>query len=193
MIAGPDPTILTASQFLEQRNDMPECGQWSELHHGRPFHFQPPDVDHGNAILNLSKHLAGYFQSQPQGYACFDLGLLVKESPDTILFPAIAIYMEGQRFAEADLAVSTTVPSLVVEMASTSDRKQYMASRVEQYLDWGISGVWQIDTHKEIMTVVSGNYPQRFYEKTETVESIPELPSLSFSLAGLFAIPDWYR
>ncbi len=193
MIAGPDPHLMTIEQFLEQRPDMPECGQWTELHAGRPVHLQPPDVDHGNVILNLSKELASYFQSQRRGYACFDLGLWLSESPDTVLFPAISIYVEGPRSAESDLSVTRAIPALVVELASTSDRRQLQTHRLSQYLRWGVSSVWQIDPQDETLTIISAKHPQRSLANTSQAEELPELPGFSFAVKDLFAIPDWFK
>ncbi len=58
---------MTAQQFLEQRSEMPEAGQWAELHAGVPVFLELPDVDHGTAVLNFSKALAGTFSSRRSG------------------------------------------------------------------------------------------------------------------------------
>lgn len=106
---------LTAEQFIEQRFDMPDSGQWAELVEGVPVFLEPPDLDHGNAILNLSKAVAAYVQQGVPGYACFDLGLLMGRAPDTIRFPAMCWFATGERFEESDKDITETVPTLVVD------------------------------------------------------------------------------
>ena len=63
--ATPMIRTLTAEQFIDQRFDMPDSGQWAELIEGVPVFLEPPDLDHGNTILNLSKAVAAYNSSEP--------------------------------------------------------------------------------------------------------------------------------
>jgi Uma2 family endonuclease len=148
----------SAEEFLDCRFDFPESGQWSELSAGRLVHLQPPDLDHGNALLNLSKALADYVQSA-QGYACFDLGLLLHRDPDTVWFPAVSYFIEGTRFAESDRDLTDTVPELVIELASTHDRRELMRDRTRRYLHWGVQSVWVIDPSVQTLCVIDTHRP----------------------------------
>jgi hypothetical protein len=60
---------LTVDQFLDARYDLPDSGQWAELDAGRVTLFQPPDLDHGNTILNLSKAIAAWAAAAEGAYA----------------------------------------------------------------------------------------------------------------------------
>ncbi|MGE4001440.1 MAG: Uma2 family endonuclease, partial [Planctomycetaceae bacterium] len=128
---------MTAGEFLECRYELPEAGQWSELEAGELVHLQPPDLDHGTVILNLSKAFAEHAQGTRQGYACFDLGLQLTSAPDTVRFPAACYFDAGPRFAESDRQITSTVPALVVELASTADRLRLQPERSHAFLDWG--------------------------------------------------------
>jgi Uma2 family endonuclease len=184
---------LTAEQFLERRIELPDAGQWAELAEGVPVFLQPPDLDYGNTVLNLSKALADYVQESQRGYACFDLGLLLARHPDTVRFPAVCYFLEGGRFAEADKQVTTTVPVLVVEVASTADRRLQAAERTRQYLEWGVRLVWVIDSQAHCVDVArpAGDVQRLFAGETLTGE--PCLEGFRLPVAELFLEPHWWN
>src|SRR5690242_16829515 len=108
---------LDAEQFAEQKYDLPEGGRWTELVSGKVVVLSPPDDAHGNIVRNLSKSLADYAHQSQLGYACFELGLIVSRCPDTVRCPAACYFTSGERFAEADKAVTDACPAVVVEIA----------------------------------------------------------------------------
>src|SRR5205823_1538569 len=134
--------LFTAEQFVAGRADLPDGGRWTELVSGRPIILSPPPLEHGTVVLNLSKALADYSQKEQGGYACFDLGLIVARDPDSTRFPAISFFTAGPMFAEADGGVTETRPALVVEIASTNDRRRGLDERISGWLDWGVKLVW---------------------------------------------------
>lgn len=185
-----DP-LITADEFLENRFDLPESGQWSELVEGRLVHRQPPDLNHGNAVLNLSKALAE-FTVDAEGYPCFDLGLLIQQHPDTVWFPAVTYFVGGRRFAEMDRTVTTTVPQVVMELASTSDRRTAMPARVTRYLEWSVDTVWIIDPAEQSVEIVSAGESNAFGAADE-VRGTGVLSGLTLSVDQLFAEPSWWK
>ena len=183
---------MTVDQFLDQRGEMPEGGQWAELHAGVPVFLQPPDVDHGTVVLNLSKALAAHFQQTETGYACFDLGLHVDRQPDTVYFPAVSVFLTGPRFWESDNAVTVTVPALVIDVLSTLDRKQGLDQRLAEMLVWGVPTIWTVDlqTKSVYNWGASGN---RQFGPAEDLENSAILPGFRMRVNDLFAVPDWAR
>lgn len=189
MLDGP---LLTAEQFIENRFDLPEAGQWAELESGRVTILQPPDLDHGNTILNLSKIFAGFIQKTGLGYACFDLGMLMETAPDTVRFPAACYFLTGNRFEETDKAYTAKVPELVIELASTADRRAIITNRVEDYLAWGVSSVWAIDPQLREVAVVTRNAPAVTFSQDDALEQQSLLPELKCPIEKLFAEPGWW-
>ena len=185
--------IWSVEDFLERRFDLPESGQWSELSEGRVVHLQPPDLDHGNALLNLSKLLAEYVQSA-QGYACFDLGLLLQRNPDTVWFPAVCYFIEGVRFEQSDRLFTDTVPDVVVELASTPDRRQSKAGRVRRYLQWGAQAVWVVDPSARTLEVsmTDGADSPTVLEADEKLDGDSILSGFRATVGDLFAEPLWW-
>lgn len=183
---------LTADQFLDSRFELPDAGQWSELVAGEPVQFEAPDLDHGNAVLNLSKRLAAYVQNANQGYACFELGLLTSRDPDTVRFPAVSYFLSGERFAEADKLYTDTVPDLIIELSSTPDRRTQMSGRVQHWLDWGVRQVWVINPGERAVGVHAPQAEPRHFDETAAVAADPVLPDFSVRVSELFVVPDWW-
>lgn len=183
---------MTVEQFLDQRSEMPDGGQWAELHAGVPVFLEPPSVDHGTVVLNLSKALATYFHQVEAGYACFDLGLHVARQPDTVYFPGVSVFLTGPRFAESDQAVTRTVPALVIEILSTPDRRQGLELRLAQLLHWGVGEIWMID--QKAMTVeLCDRQGPRVWGSGEVIENLRSLPGFRLPVAEIFAVPDWAK
>ena len=189
----PDNSPWTLNDFLNRRFELPEGGQWSELIDGEVIHFQPPDVDHGTVVLNLSKAISQFVHETEIGYACFDLGLHLRSAPDTVRFPAISYFIEGPRFAEADKEVTEAVPAVVVELASTSDRVAQCKFRTAAYLRWGVSAVWTIQPSDRTVTISRLNEPERRLTCADCLEGTPQLPQFRLPVSDLFVEPEWWR
>jgi Uma2 family endonuclease len=183
---------MTVEQFLDQRGEMPEGGQWAELHAGVPVFLEPPDVDHGTVVLNLSKALATYFHQVNAGYACFDIGLHVDRQPDTVYFPAVSLFLTGPRFAEYDNAITVTVPALVIELLSTPDRKHGIEERFARLLHSGVPAIWAIDQKSQTVQCIC-RHEQRVLGTREILENIPSLPGFQLPILELFTVPDWAK
>ncbi|HUG94500.1 MAG TPA: Uma2 family endonuclease [Planctomycetaceae bacterium] len=191
-------SVYTAERFAAERFDLPEAGRWFELVAGDLVQFQPPDVAHGNTVLNFSKALGTHFQQashEDVGYACFELGLLVARDPDTIRIPPVSYFLaqDRDRFARTDEAYTTTPPSLVVEIASTNDRRRNIGPRVTEYLDWGVEHVWVADPPARRMHVYHRGGPSRQLAEHETLVGHPVLPGFRLKVAEVFAEPAWWR
>lgn len=182
----------TAEQFLEARYELPDAGRWMELDHGKIINLDPPDVEHGTIILNLSKVLSVYFHQVNQGYACFELGLLVKQNPDTVRIPPVCIFKGGDRFEETDKAISERKPDAIIEIASTNPRRQLMNEHVSEFVHWGVDLIWVIDPQpQEVLEYL----PASGSEVIETKGKITGgnvLPGFSMKVEDLFAEPVWW-
>lgn len=184
--------VMTARQFIENRSELPDAGQWAELIRGVPISLSPPDAEHGTVVLNLSKALSEYVHRTLHGYACFDLGLQVERQPDTIFFPAVSYFIEGQRFSEADKDVTDTIPALVIELLTTSERRRNINERVGAYLRHGIKHLWLIDPdQRSAHAVRAGSTTPRRYDEEDVLPGDPVLPEFKVPVAALFKVPDW--
>ena len=78
------PALLTAEDFADRKYELPDGGRWTELVEGQVTAYSPVDDVHGNVVRNLSGALATHAQQTQQGYAGFELGLIVSRDPDTV-------------------------------------------------------------------------------------------------------------
>ncbi|MEZ5940140.1 MAG: Uma2 family endonuclease [Planctomycetaceae bacterium] len=184
---------LTAEQFLQKRADLPDAGQWSELIRGVAVSLQPPDLEHGTAVLNLSKLFSEYLHAghSDEGYPCFDLGLIVERRPDTMIFPAVSYFVGGLRFAELDNEATETTPKLVVELLSSQDRRLGIQDKTSAYLEMGVERVWHIDPIQQVVIVNQYLEPPRRYTEFETLTDPAILPEFAVPVYQLFVEPKW--
>ena len=193
---------ITAEHFADTKFDHPEGGRWSELICGEVIVLEPPPAEHGVAVLNISKALARYLDLNPEGYACFELGLIVARSPDSVYCPAISYFVGGNRFAEMDNIVSESCPTLVVDVASTRDRSRFMRQRVEHYFRLGTSVVWVADPQQKRVSVYQPGQPPLVLgagdvirsgdEWWSTREAGPFLEEFELAVEQIFLDPVWY-
>jgi Uma2 family endonuclease len=187
---------LTAEEFAARRYDLADAGRWMELVEGSVVSLGEPDLPHGTAVLNLSKalaaHLAEHAEGRP-GYACFDLGVVTVRGPDTVRFPAVSYFAGGTLFAESEKTITETAPALVVEVASTSPRREKLAARVSEYHTAGVRVVWVIDTlEKRVHVAQKGVLSKRLAEH-ETLLGRPVLAGFRLRVGDLFAEPAWWK
>lgn len=190
-----DEALLTAEDFAQIKYDLPEGGRWTELFAGRVVTLQPPDDMHGNIVLNLSKAMAATYQSdtQPSGLACFDVSILVRRNPDSLLSPAMSYFSNDMGFAPIDEVYSERVPRLVCEIASTNDRRKNMADRVLTYLDRGVEVVWVVDPLEKCCHVYEINQPPRQLNENQSLVGGNVVTDFRLPVEHLFHEPTWWK
>lgn len=193
--ADPKFPFMTAEEFAAKRLDFPEGGRWFELHAGQPTLLQAPDDAHGNVVLNLSRQLATWFQSQQPGsatYAGYDLGLHVSKEPDTVYFAAICCFNSGPLFSQNDLLIADQVPHLVVDIASSNDRRRDMRLRTMAYMKLGVEVIWIPDPFKNEIQVLRRDQPTLALGPSQSLEGGAALPGFSMPVRQVFAQPAWW-
>ena len=188
--------FMTAEEFAEKRDLLPDGGRWTELVAGRIVPHSPPEIEHGTAVLNVGKALAAAAESpenEEPGYACFELGLLIERRPDTIWCPAISYFTLLPRFGESDKIYTDNRPALVVELASSNDRRERLDERVRQYLEWGVRVVWVLDTVGKQVHVFGGNRQPQHLKPPSMLQGNPVIAGLKVPVEELFREPAWWN
>jgi len=191
-----DIRSITAADFATGKHELPEAGRWSELHDGQPVLLSAPDDLHGTIVLNLSRALAQWFQTQPiasRGYACPAVGIHVRSQPDTVYVPALSVFREGTPFSQFDLAVATEVPKLVIDIASSNDRRRDMRLRSTAYLKQGVDSIWIPDPFKKEIQVIRRSSHTLALGKWQVLEGGLLLPGFRIEVEKVFAQPDWWN
>lgn len=190
---------LTAEAFADQRLDLPEGGRWTELLCGEVLTLDPPSPQHGTVVLNFSKALADHLQGFPEGYACFELGLIVSRRPDSVYAPALSYFAGGKLFAELDNIVTETKPALILEVASSDNRRRMIRRRTPEYLKWGASVVIVVEPRDKLVAVHLPNRTVQVLGSGAIVEANefwttptqPILQRFCVSVDDLFHEPEW--
>jgi Uma2 family endonuclease len=181
-------TVLTAEQFAQLVDEEDFELQRAELVRGKVATLEYPEPVHGVVVLNLSKALAAYFQRarDERGYAAFEIGLIVARNPDTLRRPAVSVFVGGERFAELDRPFTETRPALIIEVASTNDRRRSMRERVESYLGWGVRTVWVADTLEKLVHCIRQGQPPRQFSAGQSIPGAPVFADLKIAVGPLF-------
>ena len=185
--------LQTAETFIDSSFDLPDMGQWAELDRGRVTLLEAPDEIHGRIVLNLTKSLGEFLSaSTSDAYPCFDLGLVISRDPDTVWFPAISVFT-GSRFSETAKPISESIPRLVVEIASTPDRRKRLSNRVLAYHERGVEVVWAIDPDERQVNVLTRGRHNRVFGERHELLGEDALAGFSIHVPSLFAQPKWWK
>lgn len=189
------PSNLTAQEFAELKFTLPEAGRWHELHDGQTVLLSAPEEIHGTVVMNITRALAEWFQMQPpktRGYACHDLGMHVHTDPDTVYVPSVSIFREGKMFGQFDNVIATEVPTIVIDVASSTDRRRDMRLRTSAYMHHGVECVWVPDPFKKEIQVIRNSKHTLALGKWQTLNADDLLPGFTIPVESVFQEPKWW-
>ena len=116
----------------------------------------------------------------------------MRSQPDTVYVPAISVFREGSPFSQFDLAVATEVPKLVIDIASSNDRRRDMRLRTTAYLKHGVDAIWIPDPFKKEIQVIRRSTHTLALGKWQMLEGGLLLPGFRIEVERVFAQPDWW-
>ncbi|MCP4509380.1 MAG: hypothetical protein GY826_23645, partial [Fuerstiella sp.] len=116
----------------------------------------------------------------------------VATEPDTVYCPAIAYFDSGPPFGESDKTIADQVPRLVIDVASTNDRRQEMRTRTLGYMKMGVEMIWIPDPYKKEIQVISKKSHTLALGDWQTLEGSAALPHFQIKVADVFAQPTWW-
>lgn len=179
----------TAEEFDTNRFDMPDGGRWHELESGELLALEPPEALHGVVVLNLTRAIGDWLHENADkvsGYAAFDIGLIVARCPDTVLRPPVSFFVSGSRFSQCGETLTEEVPGLVVEVASTNDRRLRMRERVRDYLSLGVETIWVVDTDRHEINVMKKLQASELLGEHRILKEPSALPGFSVQVRDIF-------
>ncbi len=183
-----EPLVRTPREFLARQED---GDRWIEMVNGRLIRLSPPDEQHGNVVRNLSKALSQYLRKRPTHYLCFELALLVSPATNTIRCPAVSCFPTENGLDELDKLLSETVPVLVIEIASSNDRREAMSDRIRGYQVLGVPYIWVLDPESQHAHVFTPQETPRMLKETEVLTSQSLFPGFGILVGDLFRDPAW--
>ena len=183
---------MTLEQYEERLLD---GDRWVELAEGRLIRLNPPDDAHGDVVRNFSRALAAFLKKSTDTYACFELPLILQREPALVRCPAISCFQfeSGGRFSETDKLITDSKPVLIIEVASTNERRESMSNRVNAYLAWGVKFVWVIDPVTRHVHLFRGTSSGEMLKEPQVLVGFPALPGFAIPVSDLFRQPDWIK
>lgn len=191
MTASPPITTLPSTPLItaEQFGRMPNDGTVSELVRGRIVRMPSAFPFHGSVCFEVALAISEHVRPMGLGRVLInDSGVVTERDPDTVRGPNVAFYSKA-RLPAGELPRGRyleTVPELVVEVRSPSDRWQQILQKVSEYLSAGVSVVVVIDPSSNSANVYRDEgSPESF--GPEATLTIPDLlPGFSVPVARFF-------
>lgn len=186
---APGGLLYTVADLAELPSELPSGPVCWELDNGRIVPMSPPGDLHGAVESRLVVALG--IQGEGRGLGkvrCGEVGIVLWRNPDRVV-GADAVFLSNgslpiRRSPEGYLE---TIPDLVVEVVSKSDRPGGVARKVADYLQAGVRVVWVADPGPQTITVHRpGCEPQVVHGDDDlTVEDV--IPGFRFRVADAFA------
>lgn len=178
MITG----LITGDELFDLGNIGP-C----ELIDGRIVLMSPTGGEHGGLETSLAIELGIFVRQHKLGYlAGGEVGIYIQRNPDRIRGADLAFFTHAQlpnglprRFIEA-------VPTLVVEIASPTDRWQDIRDRIRDYFSIGTQQIWIIEPEAQVVEVYSSPTELRELRVDDTLEGTGPLAGFRLPLKELF-------
>ena len=101
--------------------------------------------------------------------------------------PDLCVYLSSQ--PDAPDVWSVWVPAIVIEVVSPRSARRDYDDKPEEYLEFGVSEYWIIDSIKQQMTVLTrwrGQWKKQIVKPSQKYRT-PLLPGFSFDLKRVFA------
>jgi Uma2 family endonuclease len=186
----PATDLLTYEQYMLEG----EVKSRYDIVDGIRLFMSAPTWWHQRAAIRITRVLTEYEERSGAGLALiapFDLLIrrqprLQTRQPDVLFITHETMTRGGGIPAKGPLEVG---PELVVEIISDSEREQFFAAKVADYISIGVKECWRVLPEPRSVTVLSleanGPVVIATYDDTQVLQSII-FPDLTVSVAEIF-------
>jgi Uncharacterized protein conserved in cyanobacteria len=170
---------------IEDMYHMPQDGQKYELVDGEVV-VSPASVLHGEIALKIAHIIATFLDDHPIGKVYGDnVGLVLPtgnlRSPD-----AFFVRMEKLPGGKSPITFGELVPDLAVEVLSPGDRPRYVANKIGEFLECGVSLVWVVDPRTQTVTAYRSLSNIQQFSAQDTLAAEPILPGFTCFVSRFF-------
>ena len=170
---------------IEDMYHMPQDGQKYELVDGEVV-VSPASVLHGEIALKIAHIIATFLDDHPMGKVYGDnVGLVLPtgnlRSPD-----AFFVRMEKLPGGKSPITFGELVPDLAVEVLSPGDRPRYVANKIGEFLECGVSLVWVVDPRTQTVTAYRSLSNIQQFSAQDTIAAEPILPGFTCLVSRFF-------
>ena len=182
------PRLFTLADFGELPTQLPSGDVRYELNDGVVVVMPPPTYQHGRCQNKVGQFLGAVAEDAlGLGKCATETCVVLRRDPDRVVGPDLAFVMTRslpvRKSAEGFLE---TIPELVVEVRSKSDRAGAVRAKKEEYFTAGVLVVWRLDPDKSTVTVHRPGQPDQVFGPADTLVCDDLLPGFAVPVARLF-------
>ena len=178
--------LLTADDLLR----LYSRGVRGELIRGVLYETMPTGQEHGEIAANLVIELGVFIKPRRLGrLTTSDSGVWLERDPDTVREPDVAFFSAEKVPPEVRVVgYSETVPDLVVEIVSPSDRRRQVRDKARMWLSHGVRLVWVVNPATRTVDVYRPDLAVSTVLEDGFLDGADVLPGFSCSVSAVFAI-----
>jgi Uma2 family endonuclease len=175
--------LLTADEFQGLPDD--PNGRKMELCDGRVVYMPHPGEEHADVAFKVVMALDGFVAPRELGKVRFDVGYVLRRSPDRVVSPDASFVAHGRLDPSRDRTKFFPIaPDLAIEVFSPTDLESEVADKVAEYLAAGSLRVWVVRPAVKTVTVHRRGEEPRVFGVGDTLSS----DDAGFTVPG-FALP----
>jgi Uma2 family endonuclease len=137
--------LMTADEFWEFVHRPENLDRDFELIRGEVVEVSRPRTPHGRVAFRVAYLLEQYAERVGRGYVVTESGVVLSESPATVVGPDAAYYDDANKFEDLHPKWGDVPPVLAVEVWSPSDRPGRSNAKIREYIASGVKVVRQGD------------------------------------------------
>ena len=177
-------TLLTADEFMRLGDEM-----HGELIRGVLCEMPKPGMRHGQLAMRLGAQLFSHVEERQLGTVVGEIGVLLERGPDTVRAPDAA-FISHDRLPRGSVPdrYAETVPELVAEVVSPSDRRADAHDKARMWISFGALLVWVVFPKTRTVEVHrAGSDEVRTLTLDDSLDGAPVLPGFTYPLERVFA------
>lgn len=177
-------TLLTADEFMRLGDEV-----HGELIRGVLCEMPKPGWRHGQLTARLCAQLVNHAEVRQLGTVAGEVGVLLERGPDTVRAPDAA-FVSHDRLPKGNVPdrYDETIPDLVVEVVSPSDRLAEVRDKARMWLSFGVQLVWVVfPTARTVEVHHSGVEAAETLTEADRLDGGSVLPGFTYPLSRLFA------
>ena len=170
---------------VEDLLKMPEDGQKYELVNGEIV-VSPTGMNHSEITVKILRIIAAFLDDHPIGKVFNpDLGIWF---PNGNLRSPDVTFVRNEKLPEGRTpdTFGEFVPDLAVEVMSPSDRRKFVAAKIEEFLKAGVPIVWLVDPSRQTVTEYRPLSEIKVYSGDDVIHAEPVLPGFSCAISRFF-------
>ena len=177
-------TLLTADEFMRLGDEV-----HGELVRGVFCEMPRPGWRHGQIVALLTHELVAHVEARQLGTVFAEVGVLLERGPDTVRAPDAA-FISHDRLPKGSVPdhYAETVPELVAEVVSPSDRRADVRDKARMWISFGVLTVWVVFPKTRTVEMHrTGTDEIATLTLDDSLDGAPVLPGFTYPLARLFA------